>query len=208
MNTPRTTEAQTHQTQDATPEQDPFARAIQTAAGASAALSLPVLCLSIASLAAAVLVWGAWVAPFMSASIVSLIASLAALVLLAAPGIVVLKIQRMLHGLARLPERFTPVRHLVRVDFQARLREELKEAASRGWVAQAKTLAGAYVRAVHELYRAVVGAQDELSRIASVASSVRFVTNAWMCILAGFASIAAALLSLFGFLALIRLTLF
>jgi hypothetical protein len=64
------------------------------------------------------------------------------------------------------------------------------------------------VRAVHELYRAVVGAQDELSRIESAASAVRFVTNAWMCILAGFASIAAALLSLFGFLALIRLTLF
>ena len=82
MTTAETTRTQTTGAPAAGNELDPFSRAVQTAAGASTALALPALCLAVSSLSAAVLVWGAWVAPFMTASLVSVVASLGALVLL------------------------------------------------------------------------------------------------------------------------------
>jgi hypothetical protein len=188
----------------ATIELDPFARAVQTVAGAAAAISLPLLWLSISSLASAVLVWGAWVAPFLTASIVSLIAGLGSLGLLAVPGLLLLKAHWMLRDLARLPGRVDALKGLAPLDVLAQARADAEKAAPKGRGARMAAMARAYGRIIIDLRTAVLGAEEALVKmvpqVCLIASPVTF-------LLAGFAIVVSSLLSVLGLAAFLRLVL-
>jgi hypothetical protein len=199
------TTAETTQSDTATREQDPLARAVQTVIGASAALAPPFFWLSISSLAAAVLVWGAWVAPFLSASIVSLFAGLAALILLAAPGLFLLKAHRVVREIPLLLDRAAAFRNVLPADVLGRARARALETAGQGFAAKVTADARAYAQTVLELRASVLGAEDALAKVAGAASLVRFIASPVMFLVAGFAVAASALLSVFGAAALLRL---
>ena len=187
-----------------TQEQDPLVRAVQTITGASAALSPPFFWVSIGSLAAAVLVWGAWVAPFLSVSLVSVIAGIASLALLAVPGLFLLKVYRALRDLPRLLDRVPDFKNVLPVDVLGRARAQAQEAAGKGFFSKVTALSCAYGRIILELRTSVLGAEDTLVKAAGSASVVSFIASPATFLMAGFALGASALLSIFGAAAFLR----
>jgi hypothetical protein len=192
------------QAEAATREEDPLLRAVQTITGASAALAPLFLWVSIGSLAAAVLVWGAWVAPFLSFSIVSVIAGIASLTLLVVPGLFLVKVYRALRDLPRVLDRVAEFKSVLPADVLGRARAQAQEAAGKGFFSKAIALSCAYGRTILELRTAVLGAEEVLTNAAGTGSVLSFLVSPATFLLSGFAMGASALLYVFGAAALIR----
>jgi hypothetical protein len=181
MTTLESTHAET-----ATQEQDPVLRAVQTITGASAAVAPLFLWVSIGSLAAAILVWGAWVAPFLSVSLVSVIAGIASLALLVVPGLFLVKVYRALRDLPHVLDRVAEFKRVLPADVLGRARAQAQEAAGKGFFSKPIALSCAYGRTILELRTTVLGAEEVLTKVPGTGSLLSFLASPATFLLSGF----------------------